>query len=851
MQRFLGFTGYFRKFIENYALIAKPLSDLIRSDVHFTFGSEQRQAFETLKNKICAQPVLMLFTKDAETELHTDASKLGIGAVLMQRCSDDNQFHPVYYLSYKTTPDQEKWISYELELFAIFTAVNKLRHYLLDIHFKVVTDCEALKTAMKKKDVRKVANWIMELQQFNFDIVHRSATKMQHVDALSRMYVIQTPSLLHSLKSAQNQDEHILAIKEVLKEKSYKDYVIHNELLCKFSNSEYRIVVPENMQTSLIIKYHQEGHFKSQKLEALINKEFYISNLRNKIEKVTSSCIECILAEKKAGKKEGKLHPISKEPIPLDTFHIDHLGPMPSTNKNYNHIFAIIDAFTKFVWLFAVKSTTANETINKLQIVTNVFGNPRRIIADKGTAFTSTAFQSFCAEENIDLIFTTTGVPRGNGQIERINRIIIAALSKISFDNPEKWYAHVDKVQKCINSTHQRSINTTPFELMFGVPMRNMPSEIQRIVNEEIVTEFNRERDELRTQAKQQIDKIQNENRKTYNAKRKAATNYQINDLVAITKTQFSTGAKLKPKLLGPYKITKSTGNDRYEVEKVGNHDGPFKTTTSADNMKAWPNINMMKLIRTPNDDIENHHFLALQKILTTTQTFNIAIEGNIGAGKTTLLNYFKHLDNTEILTFREPLEQWTDVHGANLLDLMYKDTASWIFPFQSFAMLSMFQIHTQKITERIKITERSVFSSRYCFTEMHLRMTTMNSTQYEILKQWFDFVFSHIEIKVDLIIYLRTTPNISLERIRQRNRLEEQDINIEYLELLHECHDDWLIHNKFPSPAEVITLDGNQTPTEIMDELDSKLNAIANRLTPSFASEAESKKKAGECSTP
>lgn len=96
-------------------------------------------------------------------------------------------------------------------------------------------------------------------------------------------------------------------------------------------------------------------------------REFYIADLPKKINEVVENCVECILCDRKEGKKEGFLHPIEKEPLPLSTFHMDHLGPMLSTNKDYQHILAIIDAFTKFVWLYPTKSLTADETLSKLK----------------------------------------------------------------------------------------------------------------------------------------------------------------------------------------------------------------------------------------------------------------------------------------------------------------------------------------------------------------------------------------------------------------------------------------------------------------------------------------------------
>lgn len=282
---------------------------------------------------------------------------------------------------------------------------------------------------------------------------------------------------------------------------------------------------------------------------------------------------------------------------------------MPSTNKSYNHILAVVDTFSKLVWLFPVKSTTANETLTKIKCITNTFGNPRRIITDKGTAFTSTSFKDHCKEENITHILTTTGVPSGNGQIERINRVIINVLTKLTIENPEKWYLYVEKVQSCINNTYQRAIKTTPFEQMFRVQMRHIDIEINKIINSEIIEDFEGERKQLRAEAKEQMEKITQENKQTFNAKRKDAHEYKVDDLVAVTKTQFSTGAKLKPKLQGPYKVTKTKGNERYEIKKVGQHDGPntTSTSTSADNMKPWPTINVITSIKnTPTSKTHN-----------------------------------------------------------------------------------------------------------------------------------------------------------------------------------------------------------------------------------------------------
>lgn len=88
LQRFLGLTNYFRKFIQNYAHKARPLHNLLRKLVDFNFDAECTSAFETLKVELTAYPVLCLYHPTAPTELHTDASAQGLGAILLQKQSD-------------------------------------------------------------------------------------------------------------------------------------------------------------------------------------------------------------------------------------------------------------------------------------------------------------------------------------------------------------------------------------------------------------------------------------------------------------------------------------------------------------------------------------------------------------------------------------------------------------------------------------------------------------------------------------------------------------------------------------------------------------------------------------------
>ncbi|GFX76214.1 transposon Tf2-9 polyprotein [Trichonephila clavipes] len=178
-------TGYFRKFIPAYSVIAKPLSDLLRKDTPFNFDVKQKASFDELKRLLCQKPVLVRYRQNCETEIHTDASIDGLAAVLLQRFPDDNSLHPIYYMSRKTSETERKYTSYELEVLAIIEALKKFKVYILGMPFKIITDCNAFTKTMSKKDLNtRIARWALNLQDYDYTILHRSGSQMAHVDAL-------------------------------------------------------------------------------------------------------------------------------------------------------------------------------------------------------------------------------------------------------------------------------------------------------------------------------------------------------------------------------------------------------------------------------------------------------------------------------------------------------------------------------------------------------------------------------------------------------------------------------------------------------------------------------------------
>ena len=336
IQSFLGLTSNFRKFIPNHALIAKPLSDLLQKDKKFQFDGPEQRSFLELKVSMMKDLVLLIYNPKLETELHTDASREGYGAILMQKSIEDQQFHPVHYMSRKTTSAEKNYSSYELEVLAVIMALKKFRIYLLGIKFKIITDCVAFQKTINKKDLAtRVARWFLLLEEFDYTVEHRPGVRMKHVDALSRYPVLtfKIDDVIPRIKRAQQKDSETNVILEILKEKSFKDYFVRGDLLYVEKDGRDVLVVPKAMQTDIIRNAHDRGHFAVLRTEELIKQDYFIPDLRRKVEKYITNCVPCILGNRKQGKQEGFLHPITKDDQPLYTYHVDHLGPLETTSK--------------------------------------------------------------------------------------------------------------------------------------------------------------------------------------------------------------------------------------------------------------------------------------------------------------------------------------------------------------------------------------------------------------------------------------------------------------------------------------------------------------------------------------
>jgi len=156
---------------------------------------------------------------------------------------------------------------------------------------------------------------------------------------------------------------------------------------------------------------------------------------------------------------------------PLEMLHADHFGPLQETCDKYKHVLVLVDTFTRFTWLFAVKSTRSNETIKQIEKVTDIFGTPVEIVTDRGTRFTSKEFTDFYANNKIRHRKVAVAAPWANGIVERVNRFLKSSLTKL-LDSPTKWKTKLGTAQYIINNTYHSVIKSSSAKLMLGFEQR-------------------------------------------------------------------------------------------------------------------------------------------------------------------------------------------------------------------------------------------------------------------------------------------------------------------------------------------------------------------------------------------
>lgn len=637
VRRFLGLTGFFRRFIRDYAVITRPLTDLTRGNANFSWQQEHQKAFDDLKDLLQKAPILQLYNPKAKTELHCDASSLGIAGMLLQE-GTDKKMHLIYCVSKKTSDVERMYHSSKLELLAIVWCAERLRPMLLGLKFTVVSDCQALVYLNAKKTILpQIARWYTTLAEYDFEIRHRAGDKMSHVDSLSRAPVeeqakqgmieevyenrINIFMIINEedrVLMIQKNDEKLKKIVEILQkddksneEKNMiKNYTIENGRLYKEVkvNGENKLlyVIPDSMRKATVVKYHDlMGHWALDRTVSAILRKFWFKGMRRYVRKHIQGCFECLFAKVPGGKKAGMLHPPKIPERPMIKIHVDHLGPFPKSTTGKMYVLVIVCAFSRFVRLFAQRTTRSDETIRHMEFFIDQYGAAKVLVSDRGSAFMSTEFSDFCKKFDIEHKLIAAQFPQANGMAEnRMKSIVPCIVTSINFED-ERWDKTLSSVERKLNGAVNKTTGFTPFECLYGFQPNFEDAGLVNFAERE--PEETRH-EEIREKVKENTRRKQKKYKMYYDKRRYEGVKFNIGDIIAVRKPHVSTGQPTKTQLKyrGPFVVIELLPGNTYKLEKLNKEDGGSNITTVS-------HVSQMKIYRNSgesddsgNDDSED-----------------------------------------------------------------------------------------------------------------------------------------------------------------------------------------------------------------------------------------------------
>ncbi|KAL4153632.1 hypothetical protein QTP88_001465 [Uroleucon formosanum] len=439
IKSFLGLSGYYRKFIENYSAIAKPITNLLKKDVAFNWSEECDRAFGKLKHALCTEPVLQYpdFTK--EFILTKDASGKALGAILSQ--GKIGKDLPIAYASRTLSPSDSNYSTTELECLAIVYRIKQFRPYLYGKKFTILSDHRPLAWLFNLKDpLSKLARWRIKLEQYDYVIKYKQGVQNGNVDALSRMYTINE-----------------------IKNESY------NKLLEKF-------------ETTLIANRHA-GIGKTIKK---IKRQFNWPGLKVDVKNYIKNCESCQKNKVTNKKIKQPMVITSTSSKPFEKIFLDIVGPLVTTASGNNYILTMQDDLTKYSLGVPLPNYTVN-TVAEAFVVNFVcsHGIPGTILTDQGTDSLSKTFAEVCKLLKINKIKTSPCHPQANGSLERSHRTLAEYLRHYVDKDLNTWDQLTPYALFVYNSTEHTSTGYQPYTLLYGKEL-NIP-ESHKIAKERLI----------------------------------------------------------------------------------------------------------------------------------------------------------------------------------------------------------------------------------------------------------------------------------------------------------------------------------------------------------------------------
>lgn len=523
LHSFLGFMTYYRKFIYSFGAIAAPLSRLLKKDTEFSFGQNEKDAFNVLKTKIAEKMVLYFPDFHAAQNdpkrmfiVMTDASKVGISAVL---CQPDEKLNvrPLYFASRQCNNAESRYGPTELEALAVRFGVKKFSQFISMIPTRVLTDHRALVPMFKSNGETgnaRVDKWIMELRsRFILHLEYNPGKSIYRSRRLSRNFpkaekFASTPLDSEkvtvgniSTRDADHQAEtEGISCREEWQQKTRTGemnklvqflesrvlpldpresqqvmslvpfFTLIDQLLyrCEPKNGELRLFVPAKFRERLVKDRHSGvcgGHFSAKKLFMQLTERYYWSNMRNDCAKSAADCRICAYTRVPRANQPGVQ--MVKTAAPLELVCMDVLDIDRSRARN-RYIIVCVDHYSKWTIAEPIPDKSA-ETVARVFVgkLVLVFGAPQRIHSDKGTEFVNSTLKSIAKILKTGISTTSGYNPQANGMVERMNQTIIRLLKRTT-PSEYDWDLKLPFVVFSINVTPSSATGFSPYTLMFG-----------------------------------------------------------------------------------------------------------------------------------------------------------------------------------------------------------------------------------------------------------------------------------------------------------------------------------------------------------------------------------------------
>ncbi|GFW86612.1 hypothetical protein TNCV_4333961 [Trichonephila clavipes] len=430
-----------KRFIKDFCYPAEPLQSLLKSGVEFHWGPEEVEVFHSLKKALTSDPVLGMYDERASTEIHTDASGYGIGAVLVQ--IQNNVENVIAYASRTLTKAEKNYSTTERECLAIVWATNKFWPYIFGKHFTVVTDHHSLCWLMNLKDPSgRLARWALRLQEHDFDVKYKTGKKHSDADALSR----------NPVEEETETPDKFLAVTT--------------------NGKLWLPVIPKHQRADILRHFHDTptaGHLGFAKTYDRIRKRFYWPGMNRNVVRYVMHCRECQRRKSVPQRPPGRLVPIPPDIAPFHRIGIDLLGRFPKSAHGNKWIIVCTDYSTRYAITKALPTAEVAEIAKfLLEEIVLRHGAPRVIITDRGAVFRSRLVSSLVDLCNIDHRFTTAYHPQTNGLTERFNKTLADMLPMYVDVEQKNWDEILPFVTFAYNTAKQEITCFTPFYLLSG-----------------------------------------------------------------------------------------------------------------------------------------------------------------------------------------------------------------------------------------------------------------------------------------------------------------------------------------------------------------------------------------------